>query len=222
MSSAQLRELPLSHPYPATGVARTGQPRYLCSPEEFAAAQPDPHRASPAAAGEAWAFLPLTTAGQVLGTPAIGYTQPREFDDDERANLMAFSRLAAQALQRACFTRPNCRIAADLQRALLPRRCRRLAGARHAVRYLPWTHGADVGGDLVRRHHIGRTAAAIVIGDVAGHSPQAAATMGQLRSALRAYAADGYQPADVMRRRTGTCCARTARHGDLLLPRTRT
>jgi serine phosphatase RsbU (regulator of sigma subunit) len=48
--------------------------------------------------------------------------------------------------------------------------------------------------------HIGAGRAALVIGDVAGHSPQAAATMGQLRSALRAYAADGYQPADVMRR----------------------
>ena len=39
-----------------------------------------------------------------------------------------------------------------------------------------------------------------MIGDVAGHSRQAAATMGQLRNALRAYAVDGGPPADVIRR----------------------
>src|SRR4051794_23854301 len=41
----QLRQVPMSHPYPAAGVARTGQPRYLSSPHEFAAAQPDPDSA---------------------------------------------------------------------------------------------------------------------------------------------------------------------------------
>jgi hypothetical protein len=40
----------------------------------------------------------------------------------------------------------------------------------------------------------------VVIGDVGGHSTQAAATMGQLRNALRAYAADGHSPTGVMQR----------------------
>ncbi|WP_433796421.1 PP2C family protein-serine/threonine phosphatase [Actinoplanes sp. CA-252034] len=39
-----------------------------------------------------------------------------------------------------------------------------------------------------------------MIGDVAGHSVTAAATMGRLRNALRAYAVDGHGPAGVMRR----------------------
>ena len=196
----QLRELPMSHPYPATRVARTGQPRYLSSPAEFAAAQPDPASAVSGGSRSAWAFLPLSTAGQVIGTLVIGYQRPRRFDADERANLLTFSRTAAQALQRAMLYQAQLSIAADLQRALLPAALPTLAGARHAVRYLPWTHGADVGGDWYDVIHISPDRAALVIGDVAGHSPQAAATMGQLRSALRAYAADGYQPADVMRR----------------------
>ncbi|MEV6490899.1 SpoIIE family protein phosphatase [Actinoplanes sp. NPDC051633] len=197
---AQLREVPMSHPYPATGVAVTGQPRYLCSPEEFAAAQPDPDSRISGGGRKSWAFLPLATAGQILGTLVIGYQQPRQFDDAERANLVTFSRLAAQALQRALLHRAHLSIAADLQRALLPAALPALPGARHAVRYLPWTEGAEVGGDWYDVIHIETGRAAIVIGDVAGHSPQAAATMGQLRSALRAYAADGYHPADVMRR----------------------
>ncbi|WP_165449673.1 SpoIIE family protein phosphatase [Krasilnikovia cinnamomea] len=196
----QLSELPMTHPYPATMVAATGQPRYLCSPEEFAAAQPDPMRAISGGGRHAWAFLPLSTAGQVLGTLVIGYREPRQFDDDERANLVAFSGLAAQALQRALLYESQLSIAADLQQALLPDPLPALDGARHAVRYLPWTRGADVGGDWYDVIHIDADRAAVVIGDVAGHSSQAAATMGQLRSALRAYAADGYGPADVMRR----------------------
>jgi serine phosphatase RsbU (regulator of sigma subunit) len=56
-----------------------------------------------------------------------------------------------------------------------------------------------------------------VIGDVAGHSVNAAATMGQSRNALRAYTIDGHSPAAVMQRvndllarlqpdATATCC----------------
>jgi serine phosphatase RsbU (regulator of sigma subunit)/PAS domain-containing protein len=196
----QLRQVPMTHPYPAVCVARTGQPRYLSSPQEFTAAQPDPASAISGGSRKAWAFLPLATAGQVIGTLVIGYQQPRHFDDDERANLTAFSRLAAQALQRALLYQAQLSIAADLQRALLPAALPSLPGARHAVRYLPWTDGADVGGDWYDVIPITADRAAIVIGDVAGHSAQAAATMGQLRSALRAYAADGAAPADVIRR----------------------
>ncbi|GIE92502.1 SpoIIE family protein phosphatase [Actinoplanes regularis] len=196
----QLRELSLSHPYPATGVARTGQPRYLSSPQEFTAAQPDPASAISGGGRSAWAFLPLSSGGQILGTLVIGYRQQRDFDDDERANLMAFSRTAAQALQRALLYQAQLSIAADLQRALLPAVLPTLPGARHAVRYLPWTQGSDVGGDWYDVIQISVDRAALVIGDVAGHSPQAAATMGQLRSALRAYAAAGYPPAEVIRR----------------------
>jgi serine phosphatase RsbU (regulator of sigma subunit)/PAS domain-containing protein len=197
---AQLRELPLSHAYPATGVAVAGRPRYVGSPAEFAAAQPDPRTAVSGGGRAAWAFLPLSAGGQLIGALVIGYTEPREFDADERANLMAFGRLAAQALQRALLYQAQLSIAADLQRALLPSVLPTLPGARHAVRYLPWTHGADVGGDWYDVIRLGPDTAALVIGDVAGHSPEAAATMGQLRSAIRAYAADGHHPTAVLER----------------------
>ncbi|MDI6102234.1 SpoIIE family protein phosphatase [Actinoplanes sp. NEAU-A12] len=196
----QLRELPLSHPYPAARVSVTGEPRYLGSPAAFAAAQPDPGTAVSGGGRQAWAFLPLSTGGQVLGTLVIGYARPRAFDADERDDLMAFSRLAAQALQRSLLFQAQMSIAADLQRALLPAALPTLRGARHAVRYLPWTHGADVGGDWYDVIPLGPDACALVIGDVAGHSVKAAATMGQLRNVLRAYAVDGHSPAAVMRR----------------------
>jgi len=52
------------------------------------------------------------------------------------------------------------------------------ANSRHAARYLPWTRGADVGGDWYDVIPIRPGVAAVVIGDVAGHNAAAAATMG--------------------------------------------
>jgi serine phosphatase RsbU (regulator of sigma subunit)/PAS domain-containing protein len=197
---SRLRELPLTHPYPAVRVGTDGEPRFLRSPAEFAAEQPDTTTAISGGGRRAWAFLPLSTGGQLLGALVIGYAQPRDFDAGERADLMAFSRLAAQALQRSLLFQAQMSIAADLQRTLLPAALPPLRGARHAVRYLPWTHGADVGGDWYDVIPLGPDTAALVIGDVAGHSVTAAATMGQLRNALRAYAVDGHGPAAVLRR----------------------
>jgi serine phosphatase RsbU (regulator of sigma subunit)/PAS domain-containing protein/anti-sigma regulatory factor (Ser/Thr protein kinase) len=196
----RLDGLPLTHGYPATQVVRTGQPRYVADLAEFEAAQSGELAPVPAGDRNAWAFLPLATAGQVLGALVIGYRDPREFDEAERDTLMAFSGLSAQALQRALLFEAQRSIAADLQRALLPARLPDLRGARHAVRYLPWTHGADVGGDWYDVITLGPDAMAVVIGDVAGHSPTAAASMGQIRNALRAYAVEGHSPTGVMDR----------------------
>jgi anti-sigma regulatory factor (Ser/Thr protein kinase) len=91
-------------------------------------------------------------------------------------------------------------IAADLQHALLPAQLPQIRGVRHAARYLPWTSGADVGGDWFDVIELGLDSLAVVIGDVAGHSTTAAATMGQLRAALQAYALDGHSPVAVMNR----------------------
>lgn len=66
-------------------------------------------------------------------------------------------------------------------------------------RYLPGTVGMDVGGDwydvIVTRAGL----LALVIGDVQGHGVAAAATMGQLRSAVRAFALSGNAPDEVVR-----------------------
>ncbi|MET7422673.1 SpoIIE family protein phosphatase [Dactylosporangium sp. NPDC005555] len=195
---ARLRELPLDHPYPATAVARTGQPLYLTSLAQFQATQPDPGTAVPAGERQAWAFLPLTVAGEVLGTLVVGYRKPRDFDYDEQATLMALAGLGAQALQRALLFEASTTLASALQRALLPATLPHVPGLRHAARYLPWTQGADVGGDWYDIIDLGEGVVGVVIGDVAGHSASAAATMGQVRNALRAYASERHNPASIV------------------------
>lgn len=196
---ALLRTLPIDHPYPAAEVARTGRARYLTCLEQFEAAQTGVVEPVPPGSRQAWAFLPLAVAGKVLGTMVVGYRQPREFDDDTRATLTALAGLGAQALQRALLYENSLSVAAALQHALLPARLPTTPGMRSAARYLPWTSGVEVGGDwydIITIHH---GVVGVAVGDVAGHNTAAAAAMGQVRDALRAYALEGHQPATVMR-----------------------
>jgi len=106
----------------------------------------------------------------------------------------------AQALDRAELYEQQRDIATVLQRTLLPSGLPEIAGATVAARYQPGGQGVDVGGDWydVIALPDGRTG--LVIGDVEGHSAAAAAVMGQVRNALRAYAMEGSPPAIVMER----------------------
>ena len=92
------------------------------------------------------------------------------------------------------------RIAETLQRSLLPERLPRIAGLTMAARYLPAGHGERVGGDWYDALELSDGRVAIVVGDVVGHGLRAAAAMGQLRNAFRAYALVESSPAEVMAR----------------------
>jgi anti-sigma regulatory factor (Ser/Thr protein kinase) len=85
-------------------------------------------------------------------------------------------------------------LAANLQRSLLPRTLPRLPGCVAVARYLPATAGLEVGGDWYDVIPLSDRFVALVIGDVQGHSPEAATLMGQIRTAIRAYAVEGHPP----------------------------
>ena len=92
------------------------------------------------------------------------------------------------------------RIAETLQRSLLPERLPPIEGVELAARYLPGAGGAAIGGDWydVLERPDGRVA--LVVGDVVGHGLRAAASMGQLRNAFRAYGMVEASPAEVVAR----------------------
>jgi PAS domain S-box-containing protein len=91
-------------------------------------------------------------------------------------------------------------IAETLQRSLLPERLPRIEGLEIAARYLPAGRGAAVGGDWYDALERADGRVALVVGDVVGHGLRAAATMGQLRNAFRAYGLAEGSPAEVMAR----------------------
>jgi PAS domain S-box-containing protein len=87
-----------------------------------------------------------------------------------------------------------------LQRSLLPQRLPDLDGMELAARYLPAGAGAAIGGDWYDALELDDGRVAVVVGDVVGHGLRAAATMGQLRNAFRAYGLTEDSPAEVMSR----------------------
>ncbi|WP_241561735.1 MULTISPECIES: PP2C family protein-serine/threonine phosphatase [unclassified Streptomyces] len=84
-------------------------------------------------------------------------------------------------------------LALTLQRSFLPTSLPDSPGVELAFRYLPSTTTAEIGGDFYEALHTPH-GLLLAVGDVAGHSMQAAMVMGQLRHALRAYAAQGHPP----------------------------
>jgi serine phosphatase RsbU (regulator of sigma subunit) len=146
------------------------------------------------------AFLPLIASGRPVGSCILGFDRPRGFSPEERTVLTALAGLIAQALQRAQRYDTEAALARGLQDALLPHRLPVLDQVDTVGRYLPGTQGMEVGGDWYDVVETDR-GLALVIGDVQGHGVSAAATMGQLRSAVRAFALSGHDPEEVM---TGT------------------
>jgi PAS domain S-box-containing protein len=92
------------------------------------------------------------------------------------------------------------RVAEILQRSLLPERLPELPGLALAARYLPAGRGAAVGGDWYDALELQDGRIALAVGDVVGHGLRAAAVMGQLRNALRAYALVDSSPARIVGR----------------------
>jgi serine phosphatase RsbU (regulator of sigma subunit) len=90
-------------------------------------------------------------------------------------------------------------VAVELQRGLLPKQLPAIDGLELAAHYE--AAGAEVGGDWYDAFQLPDGDLAVVIGDVVGHDMAAAASMGQLRSMLRALAVDtGGTPDDVVSR----------------------
>lgn len=88
----------------------------------------------------------------------------------------------------------------QLQRALLPSRLPDVEGLPLTARYVPAAEPGRLGGDFYDVVPLDGGAAALVVGDVAGADVTATALMGQLRSAVRAYALEGHPPTVVVNR----------------------
>ncbi len=94
----------------------------------------------------------------------------------------------------------NHEVAETLQRSLLPETLPRIDGVRLEARYLPAAQGTRIGGDWYDAMELEDGRVAVVVGDVVGHGLRAAAVMGQLRNAFRAYALVETSPAQTLAR----------------------
>ncbi|MEV0317948.1 fused response regulator/phosphatase [Streptomyces sp. NPDC050658] len=104
--------------------------------------------------------------------------------------------LAAEPLQMYAEER---HVALTLQRSFLPQQLPELPGTEVVVRYVPASRRAEIGGDFYAA--IATPAGVLAgIGDVVGHSLEAATVMVELRHALRAYCVEDPDPGTLTRR----------------------
>lgn len=188
-----LEGIPLHANLPGTEALTSGAPLFIESQQDLVQGYPG----IPAGEVSSWAYLPLIASSRPVGTCVLGFDEVHRFTEKDRGVLTALAGLIAQALERARLYDSEFALARGLQQALLPHRLPVAPGIRTVARYLPGTSGMDIGGDWYDVIPTGR-GVCLVIGDVEGHSIAAAATMAQLRSAVRAFAAVGHTPDDVM------------------------
>ncbi|MFF8955443.1 SpoIIE family protein phosphatase [Streptomyces sp. NPDC014894] len=201
---------------PMATALRGGEPLFFRTRAEYLHRFPHP-AVRPGREHGAWVILPLTSADGTVGTCLISYEKPRAFGSDDQIIIAAVGGLLAQSLARARLSDVYRHRMTELQELMMPRALGRLPGFEIAARYLPAAQGMQVGGDWFDMMPRQDGGASFVIGDVQGHSAQAAGVMGQLRTALRAHSSDGYRAEHLMARgnqtlwgldteRFATCC----------------
>ncbi|MGW1813423.1 SpoIIE family protein phosphatase [Streptomyces sp. NPDC002125] len=192
--------MPLETDYPAAEVVRTGQAIYLSSPAQYRKRFPTTWPLARDFGRQSWAFLPLIAGGHTMGAWMAGFRHSVAFSPDERSVLTTVARMLAQALARAGAAETERELSLGLQKAMMPSLGPGVPGLTVAARYIPTGGGLQVGGDWYDVIPLPNGRIALVIGDVQGHDVRAAGLMGQLRIALRAYAAEGHRPDAVLSR----------------------
>jgi serine phosphatase RsbU (regulator of sigma subunit) len=141
--------------------------------------------------------VPLLAGDNVVGVVHVGRLEDRAFSAEDADLLQVVAERVAAATQAGRLAVE--RAAAELlERSLLPGRLPNWPGIEFAARYVP-AAGRMVGGDWYDAFRLPSGELWIVIGDVAGHSLQAAVIMGRVKSAFRAFALLGLPPHEVLR-----------------------
>src|SRR3984957_1527663 len=156
---------------------------------------------------------PLIARGQLLGVMSLALSRLTERDErhygaDDRDFLSAIAGRVALAIDNSMLFEEERRTALAFQTSLLPKDPPFVDGLEVAYKYVPAkpleTHGqgiqTQVGGDWYDIIPLSAGRVGIVIGDVEGRGARAAAVMGQLRAALRAFAQDDKSPAEILRK----------------------
>jgi serine phosphatase RsbU (regulator of sigma subunit)/anti-sigma regulatory factor (Ser/Thr protein kinase) len=142
--------------------------------------------------------VPLISLGTLIGVLHVGTFRLRRFTDADVELLQAVGDQMALAIQARTSIAERAAVVA-LQRSLMPAYLPQVPGLSAAARYVP-AEGRALGGDWYDLFTLPNGQVCVAIGDVVGHGLRAAVVMGRLRSALRAYAFDGFTPDEVLAR----------------------
>jgi PAS domain S-box-containing protein len=173
-------------------------------------------------------MVPMTAGDTVLGVITIATAaSERRLGEEELGILQELGRRAGIAVENARVYAARSHIAMTLQRSLLPPRLPAVPGMTIAARFRAAGEGSEVGGDFYDLFPV-EGGWMVIIGDVTGKGPEAAAITSLARYTMRTAAMYEQSPAAVLdrlnralegdpdRRRLCTAiCARVEPDGDL-------
>lgn len=148
-----------------------------------------------------WLVLPVCEdIGGSYGAVILGHPMAHRFDHRRERLARGLAQHLAGALDRAREQHERGRVARVLQETLLPPLLPAVPGVDLSARYRATGAGNLVGGDFYDVFETGSGEWAVVLGDVSGFGPEAAAITGQARYTVRAVARDEPTPSGVLRR----------------------
>ena len=148
-------------------------------------------------------------SGQLLGSMLMGHQMPRAFDRGAERLLVGMCDHLAVALENAALFQERTHVARALQQTLLPPLLPTIPGVELAARYRPTGAGNLVGGDFYDVFELGDGEWGVVLGDVSGFGPEAAALTGLARYTVRAVAGQE-DPGGVLRVLNQALCGQHA------------
>lgn len=142
--------------------------------------------------------IPLTVRGDTVGTMFFVYrSAPTKFFSAQIDFANKLSASISLALENARLYATERNIADTLQEALLAMP-NRIAGIEFGYLYRSPTEATRVGGDFYDLFELEHGKVGIIIGDVSGKGLEAATLTSLVKNTIRAYALEGYSPAQVI------------------------
>ncbi len=142
--------------------------------------------------------MPLTALGEVIGVMTFVDGPGRLFEADDVSLATEVASRAGIALSNATRFQREHIVADVLQRAVLPESLPEVEGLSFDAEYRAGVAGTYAGGDWYDVFELDDDTVFFSVGDVMGKGTPAAALMGQVRSAIRAYAVSGLSPTEVL------------------------
>jgi PAS domain S-box-containing protein len=144
-------------------------------------------------------IVPLAARGRVFGAITLVWAESgRTYTQDDLPLVEELAARAALAIDNARLFQERDHIAVALQRSLLPPELPSIPNVELAARYRASGAGNEVGGDFYDVFETGEGNWSLVIGDVCGKGPEAAALMGIARHTVRTASMQEKRPSLVL------------------------
>jgi PAS domain S-box-containing protein len=197
---AGLRILDLDVPGPMSDAVNKAEPQIYEDGEQIKSRYPYLSQVCDETRTGALLVVPLMHEGASLGLVCLRFDHPRTFSSSYRGFVERRCDQLAQALYRAHRYDAELSLASRLRDAVFDVPLTETPGLELASEYRSPGLGLAVGGDWYDVIPMMRGRIGLLVGDVEGHNARAVGGMSMVRTAIRAFAHEGYGPAAILGR----------------------